>query len=158
MNYKISIGFLKGQNPAITQSYLVERYTEELQYQQVSKTSSENNTIHFSNDAVRFVWDKYADKFSKFSSGTIRIVNDDDEYGVYLEADQSNLFKQAGIAGAFVAVSSLLTGLSTFAIIIGAFIFVLTMTIKLIGLYVFFPVYFRGLRNNIEEEMRRQEK
>src|SRR5689334_1175061 len=95
--YKTSTYFIKEQMPGTTVPELLHLYKQELQDQSVSNIQIENNDLTFSNETFRFVWNSYANKFSNFKSGRIKIEDNDIEYLVTLEADNSRTLIVAGI-------------------------------------------------------------
>lgn len=152
--FKLSTYFIKGQIPGIAKSDIIQFYKKELNRQSVNNISFDDDTIRFNNNSLRFVPDRFANKFSSFSSGEIKIVDEDDEFGIYFEGKLANLFKSAGIFAAIGVLLSLLgSGLNVFPLIIGFIIFILLVVSGFVSTNVSFPVYFTNLRNNIEREI-----
>jgi ABC-type multidrug transport system fused ATPase/permease subunit len=152
--FKISTYFIKGQIPGVTKRYLINRYKRELDGQSVNNITVTPDTISFTNNTFRVVLNKFANKFSSFSKGQIKIVEEVDEFGIYFQADLTRLFTSAGITAAIATVFFLFgSGFNTFSFIIGLVIFVLLIAIGFISTHISFPVYFTSLRNEIEREL-----
>ncbi|UAY53369.1 hypothetical protein [Ferruginibacter albus] len=155
--FKASTYFIKEQIPGATISDLINLYKRALKEQSVSNISSNADTIDFTNDTFRFVLNKFSNKFSGFSQGQITIVDEEDEFGVYLRATSTRLFKSAGIIAAVIILFSLLNSEFTiFPFIIGLVVFILLVITGLVYTSIFFPVYFNSLRNDIERELEGQ--
>ncbi|MGC4102138.1 hypothetical protein [Ferruginibacter sp.] len=153
--YKTSTYFIKAQIPGVTQKDLVDLYKRELEIQSVNNISADVNTISFINNFFRFIPTKSANKFSSFSQGKIEIVDEADEFGIYFQATTTRVFASAGLMAALAALLCLFNdGFNFFCLIVGAIVFVLLVIISFISTTISFPVYFTGLRNNIEEELR----
>jgi len=159
--YKTSTYFVKGQYPKLTKYDLLARYERELEEQSVDNIIIDNDTINFSNNILRFVINRFADKYSSFSSGQIEIFDDNEnnELGIYLQANLSRLFISAGIKSviAFLFFSFGL-GFNLITLYLGIGIFILLCLIGFIITAISFPIYFTNFRNDIERELQNDEK
>jgi len=157
--FKVSTVFIKEQIPHVTLGQLISRYKRELERQSVSNISVDFDTIYFANSTFRFVLNRYANKFSSFSNGQIKIVDTGNEFVVYVKASVTRLFISAGLIGVAVTLFFLLSsGFDIFALIVGVIAFALLAVIGYILTSVSFPVYFTSVRNDIERELQaRQE-
>lgn len=152
--FKASTYFIKGQIPGTTQKDLVNLYKRELELQRVNNISISVDTISFKNNNLKFVPNKFANKFSSFSQGQIKILDEADEFGVYFQADMTRLFTSAGLIAAVATLFFLFDiGFNIFSLFVGFAVFVLLILIGLISASVSFPVYFTSLRNDIEREL-----
>jgi hypothetical protein len=152
--FKISTYFIKGQIPGVTKSDLINCYKRELDRQSVNNISVTPDTISFKNNTFRFVLNKFANKFSSFSKGQIKIVDEVEEFGVYFQADLTRIFTSAGLTAAIATLFFIFSsGFDTFLLIVGLVIFVLLTVIGFISTNISFPVYFTSLRNDIEREL-----
>ena len=151
--FKTSTSIIKGQVPGATLAHLLHFYKAELNCQSVSHISIKGNTLYFSNKVFKFVLNRYANKFSSFSFGQIKIADTEKEFIVYMEANINRLFINTGMIAGIITTFSLVTGFNVFFLIIGIGIFVLLTMIGYAGTYIFFPVYFTSLRNKIQREL-----
>lgn len=152
--FKASTYFIKGQIPGTTRNDLINLYKRELEEQNVDNISSSADTISFVNNTFKFVLNKFANKFSSFSKGQIKIEDETDEFGIYFQADLKRLFISAGLIGGIATLFLLFgTGFNTFPLIVGLVIFVLLTVIGFITTGISFPIYFTSLRNDIEKEL-----
>ena len=152
--FKASTHFIKGQIPGATKNDLINLYKRELELQSVNNISTSVDTISFANNSFKFVLNKFANKFSSFSQGQIKIVDEADEFGIYFQADLTRLFTSAGLIACIATLFFLFSsGFDTFPLIVGLVIFVLLTVIGFISTSVSFPVYFTSLRNTIEREL-----
>lgn len=85
--FKASTYFIKGQIPGVTKNDLINLYKRELEGQSVNNISTGIDTINFENNTFKFVPNKFGNKFSSFSQGQIKIVDDPNEFGIYFQAD-----------------------------------------------------------------------
>ena len=152
--FKTSAVIIKGQFPGLTLSHLLHFYERELHYQNVSHSSVAGNVITFSNNTFKFVINRYANKFSSFSTGQITIEDSANQFVIYFQASTKRLLINAGII-AITATFFLLfdAGFNAFTIIAGALVFVLFIITGYVITSVSFPVYFVRLRNRVEEEL-----
>lgn len=152
--FKVSTYFIKGQIPGVTKSDLINLYKRELEGQCVDNISSSADIISFSNNTFKFVLNKFANRFSSFSKGQIKIVDEPNEFGIYFQADLTRLFTSAGLMAGVATLFFLFSfGFDTFPLIIGLIIFVLLTVIGFISTSISFPIYFTNFRNNIEREL-----
>ena len=153
--YTITTQFIKGQIPGTTLADLLDRYQKELQDQNVSSFSQDQDIIDFNNsNAVANIFlNSYGNRFSGFANGHIKIVDNDTEYIVYLKADISRLFILPGIISGLITLFFLIaSGFTPFLLSFGMGIFIIISLIKYISFSVTFPIYFTKLRNDIENE------
>ena len=156
--YKISTAFIKAQTPGLTINQLTRFYYAELEKQNVSSiiTASGAHTLDFTNDNLKLVFNRYANKFSCFSKGRIEIVDEGTEFAIYLNADTRRIFVNAAIYGAVSQLLMLiLVRFELFLLFIGPAFFAAGIISQLIWLSGFFPVYFIRLRNDIERVLQR---
>ncbi|HEY5408172.1 MAG TPA: hypothetical protein VIJ92_13840, partial [Ginsengibacter sp.] len=79
----MSTYFIKAQIHNVSIRDLITLYKQELEIQSVNNIVDNGDTIDFRNKAIKFVLNRYADKFSSFSSGQIKIVDEGNEFGVH---------------------------------------------------------------------------
>jgi hypothetical protein len=152
--FKVSTYFIKGQIPGVTKSEIIKLYKRELEGQSVNNISSDDDTINFKNNTFRFVLNRFANKFSSFSEGQIKVVDEKDEFGVYFEAKLANLFTSAGLISAIAILFAIFSnGFDIFSLVVGFVVFIVLIIVGFISTNIFFPVYFTNLRNNIEREV-----
>ena len=152
--FKVSTYFIKGQIPGVAKSEIIKLYKRELEGQSVNNISTDAGTISFKNNTFRFVLNRFANKFSSFSEGQIKVVDEEDKFGVYFEAKLANLFTTAGLIAAIAILFSIFSnGFNIFSLIVGLVIFILLIIVGFISINISFPVYFTNLRNNIEREV-----
>jgi hypothetical protein len=152
--FKISTAFIKGQIPGVTLDQLIRIYKRKLEDQSVSRISVNNGIIYFSNDSFKIVLTRYSNKFSSFSNGSIKITDTETEFVVCLQASLTRLFISAAfIAGIPTLFLLLSAGLNIFPLVVGLVIFSLLLIVGYISANISFPVYFTGLRNDIEREL-----
>ncbi|MGE5107617.1 MAG: hypothetical protein ACM3H8_08735 [Sphingobacteriales bacterium] len=138
----------------MTKEQLLNFYRAELEAQSVSHISIDTDTICFTNDTFKFVLNRYANKFSSFSKGQIKIVDNEVEFIVHMHASMTRLFITAGL----IAIAAILfflfhSGFDTFTLFVGLTIFVLLSIIGYISTSISFPVYFTSVRNKIERQL-----
>lgn len=152
--FNSSTYFIKAQVPGLTIAHLLNFYKRELHLQQVSDVHVTGNRIDFTNNNFKLVIDRYANKFSSFSSGHIIINDEDDKFVIRLHASMKKLWVNAAvfalIAGSFILFDD---GFSIFPLVFGGAIFVLLTIIGFVITQVSFPVYFVRLRNKIQQEL-----
>jgi len=154
--FKTSTYFVKGQIPGVTKSDLVKRYKQELEIQSVNNIVDNGDTIDFRNKVIKFVLNRYADKFSSFSFGQIKIDDEGNEFGVHFKADWTRMFTSAGLLAGIVTILSFFSiGFKIFCLFVGIGVFALLITIGFISTSISFPIYFTSLRNNIEREFQK---
>lgn len=90
--YKTSTCFIKGQIPDTSVFELLQLYKQELENQSISKIEIRENSLTFSNNIFKIVTNRYANKFSSFTSGQINIEDNGSEYLVGFEADNTRIF------------------------------------------------------------------
>jgi hypothetical protein len=152
--FKTSTVIIKGQVPGLTLSHLLNFYKRELHYQNVSHISTTDNTLAFSNKVYKFVINRYANKFSSFSSGQIRIEDSGNEFIIDLRANMNRLFINAAIIAVAATFFFLFgSGFNAFPFIIGATVFTLLAILGYIITSVSFPIYFVTLRNKVQQEL-----
>lgn len=156
--YKISVEFIKEQSPKLTLNKLIGLYKKELEEQSVSNISISDNTLDFSNNTFKIVLNRYANKFSGFSAGHIKIVDNTTAFVVCIEASIKRLFIAAAIYAGIACLFALISlGLNFIPLVIGILIFCLLSVIGFISLQISFPIYFTRLRNEFESEMQNGE-
>ena len=149
--YKTSTYFIKGQIPNTSSTELLQFYKQELEDQSVSNIQLDGNILTFSNDNVKFVANRYANKFSSFTSGQISIEDNSSEYLVIFEADNSRTFTVAGIiSGAITLFFLIISNFDLSSLIIGLIMFVVVSVVGYGITIVSFPIYFTSIRNDIE--------
>ena len=141
----------------MTESELLNLYKRELEEQSVNNISTTADTINFTNNTFRFVLNRFANKFSSFSKGQIKIVDEGDEFGVYFQAELARMYSSAalfaGVGTLFFLFSS---GFNMVPFLVGVAIFILLITIDYVSTNIAFPVYFESIRNNIERELQKE--
>ena len=156
--FKASTYFIKGQIPGITKSDLINLYKRELGEQSVNNISTSTDAINFTNKTFRFVLDRFANKFSSFSQGQIKIVDEGNEFGIYFQGKLTRLFTFAGLmAGPATLFFLFSIKFDVSTLISGVTIFILLTGIGFILTSIFFPVYFTSLRNDIERELQNKQ-
>jgi hypothetical protein len=149
--YKTSTYFKKGQIPDTSVTEILQLYKQELEDQSVGNIRIDGSTLTFSNGTFKFVANRYANKFSSFTSGQINIEDNGSEYLVRFEADNSRTFTVAAvIAGAVTLISLITSNFDLSSLIIGLITFALISGIGYGVSTVSFPVYFTKMRNDIE--------
>ena len=152
--FKTSTYFIKGQLPGVTQIDLLNLYKRELEEQSVNNISTNSDTIKFNNNTFRFVLNRFANKFSSFSKGQIKIVDQGNEFNVYFQAQQTRTFTSAALLAAIGTLFFLFSaGFSLLPFLIGLAIFILLIIIDYVTTNISFPIYFDSLRNSIEREL-----
>ena len=152
--YRTSTYFIKGQINGTTKEDLIKFYVSELEEQSVSDIVVQDNRIQFSNNIFRFVLNRFANKFSSFSEGEIEIAENETEYIIYLRSKMNRLFIKAGLNSLIIMLlASLSLGSWLITFILGLIIFIFLLITGLISDYVFFPVYFTNVRNDIERKL-----
>jgi len=155
--YKTSTYFIKAQIPGTSVAELLQLYKQELQDQSVSKIELDDNFLTFSNDTFRFTLNR-SDKFANFTSGQIKIEDNGPEYIVTLEADNSRTYTVAGIVSAAITLVWLISSNFDLSVLImGLIIFVLISGIGYGTSTISVPVYFEGVRNDIERRIQSKE-
>ena len=152
--FKTSTYFFKGQLPGMTQIDLLNLYKSELEEQSVNNISTNFETINFTNNTFRFALNRFANKFSSFSRGQIKIVDEGNEFNVYFEGELTRMFTSAALlAGVVTLFFFFISGLSLFSFLVGMAIFILLLIIDYTTTSIFFPVYFKSVGNRIEREL-----
>ncbi|HNL05956.1 MAG TPA: hypothetical protein PKH93_00200 [Chitinophagales bacterium] len=155
--YKISTVFIKAQIPEATLDGIIKLYINELKNQSVDNISVKDNTILFSNDLIRLYTNRWADKFWHFSTGQIKLVDENKKFVIYLTADTSRAYKVAGIPSIIIcSIFLLLLGVQIVPFFLVFCFFSFNILAHLISLYVFFPIYFESVRNDIEKRFQQQ--
>lgn len=157
--FKTSTSIIKAQIPGITLSHLLNFYKRELNYQSVSHTAIRENCLSFSNKTYKFVINRYANKFSSFSNGQIKITDTENEFIIQMQANMTRLFINTGIiAGAMALFFLGNAGFTLFSLSIGIVIFIVLSILGYAITMISFPVYFVNLRNKIQEELEAMQK
>jgi len=152
--FKVSTYFIKEQIHNVSIRDLITLYKQELEIQSVNNIADNGDTIDFRNKVIKFVLNRYADKFSSFSSGQIKIVDEGNEFGVHFKANWTRMFTSAGLlAGIMTILSFFSIGFKIFCLFVGLGVFALLVIIGFISTSISFPVYFTSLRNKIEREL-----
>ncbi len=152
--YKTTTSFIKGQTPGISVDKLVTLYKRELETQNVNHISSSGDTISFSNNIIRFLLDRYSNKFSGFSNGEIKISDEGDEIWIYLRASVTRTFISAGmLAGICILFSLFASAGLLIPSALGFIVFIILVGTGYLSTIISFPVYFTSLRNRIELEL-----
>ncbi|HEY5408169.1 MAG TPA: hypothetical protein VIJ92_13825 [Ginsengibacter sp.] len=152
--FKVSTYFIKEQIHNVSIRDLITLYKQELEIQSVNNIADNGDTIDFRNKVIKFVLNRYADKFSSFSSGQIKIVDEGNEFGVHFKADWTRMFTSAGLLAGIVTILSFFSiGFKIFCLFVGLGVFALLVIIGFISTSISFPIYFTSLRNKIEQEL-----
>ena len=152
--FKTSTYFIKGQLPGVTQTDLLNLYKRELEEQSVNNISTDSDKINFTNNTFRFALNRFANKFSGFSKGQIKIVDKGNEFNVYFQAELKRIFTTAALlAGVGTLFFLFILGFGLFPFMIGVTIFILIIIIDYISTSISFPVYFKSIGNRIEREL-----
>ena len=123
--FKASTYFIKGQILGATKNDLINLYKRELEIQSVNNISIRADTISFANNTFKLEINKFANKYSSFSKGQIKIIDEDDEFGIYFQADLTRLFISSGlIAGIATLIFLSSSRFDIFPFIVGLAIFV----------------------------------
>jgi hypothetical protein len=153
--YSITTQFIKGQIPGVTSFDLINRYIQELEDQNIDQYIREFDTVNFTNSisVANAVLNNYGNRFSNFSVGKIRIIDNDFDFTVLLEADLTRLFLMPSVFSGLATLLLLMTSeFSAFVIVFGLVIFLGISILRYILFVLSFPVYFTKLRNDIERE------
>ena len=151
--YKTSTYFIKEQLPGVTIEQILELYKRELEDQNVSVATINENELRFSNDFFKISLNRFANKFSGFSSGKISIEDTGSEYLVNFKADNSRMLVMAAILAVVVTFSSAMhSEFNLFSLIPGLAIFCLLSGIGYASTTLF-SVYFVSVRNQIERQL-----
>ncbi|MDH7461667.1 hypothetical protein QEG73_10270 [Chitinophagaceae bacterium 26-R-25] len=155
MTYETSTYFIKGQLKDITGEKLLLLYKDALKAQSVSSFYIQGNAIHFTNSSLSAFLNQRFSKFSDFSDGSISIEENETDFIVFFSGNIKRLYTVpaiiAGIAGLFFLIGS---RFDLNALLVAPIVFIFFTAIKFLFVYVFFPVYFTSLRNNIELKYR----
>jgi hypothetical protein len=152
--YTSTTYFLKGQVPKATLEILLNHYRVELQYQQISSINIEGNCIIFFNSSFSFLPRNHGNQFNAFTKGKIEIEENEKYFIVKAYGDTSRLFTLPGVFALIVlTLFSLNSGISAGVLLFSLVAFFLVLIPQLIALYVYFPVYFEQLRNDIERSL-----
>ncbi|WP_207512727.1 hypothetical protein [Longitalea luteola] len=159
--FKTTTTFSKAQNPDVSIPLLIDIYTQELEYQEISNISREYNTLYFLNNPYNFFQNKLTNKFSNFLTGKITIEETEKEYLVSFQADISRLLIKTGIFAALICLTFSVLGTFNWAIFLFALFIFAVFSGTAYALTAFtFPKYFTRLRNEIErllkEEMKKR--
>lgn len=152
--FKTSTYFIKGQIPGVAKEDLINLYQRELDEQSVDSILVDQDTITFYNRTIRFVLNRFANKYSNFSEGLINIKESNTEYGIYFQASWTRLFKSAALIAVIPILLSLLAfGPNLFTVIEACTIYIFLVIFGYINTSLSFPIYFTNVRNFIEKEL-----
>lgn len=152
--FRTSTTFIKAQNPAASVPLLLDFYQQELEYQRVHAIVASEDTVYFHNRRWSLGGTRFGNQYFCFSSGKIRIEDTGTEYHVLLEGDLSRILILGSLlAGCFGLAAYLASGFNAIAIALGLLVFLLVAVVNYVYTLLFFPVYFTGLRNEMEESL-----
>ena len=151
---RTSTAFIKDQIPGATIPLLLNFYQQELEYQRVHSINVTENTLYFQNRPWAIGRTRFGNQYFCFSSGTIRIQDNGNEYNVLLEGNLSRIMILGGTLAGVCALSAFIaSGFNIIAIALGVLIFLLVSVVNYVYTLLFFPVYFTDLRNEMEESL-----
>jgi len=154
--YKISVELKKGQLRDTSPQEVLELIAEELRIQNAENIDVQEGRILFKNPVLCLPKNRFFNKFASFSNGEITVTSQDNTYLVFLNASINRIFLHTALIVVILNLFEVLSlGFSSGILFTWLIIFPFITVVRLVMHYLFFPVYFTSLRNNLESTLKR---
>lgn len=152
---RTSTVFDKARVPGASIPLLLNFYQQELEYQRVHQAwQVGEDSVHFVNRSWGIGRTRLGNQYFCFSTGYILIEDSGNEYRVFFEGSLQRILVLGGTLAAVCTLSAFIAaGFNWIAVALGALIFLLVSVINYVYTFLFFPVYFTDLRNEMEESL-----